>query len=243
MRVCKLFCTDTLIENTKRIQKMSEIEQEQNFEKNGAVPASWPSKGDLEFSDVKMRYRRNLPLSLDGLSFRVNAGEHCGVVGRTGAGKSSVLSALFRLVDVESGSITIDGVDLSTVGLSDVRGRPNGISIIPKDPFLFAGTLRECLDPFSCSDDDRLLGALASVRMFLSVRGGLDVLDSRVEEGGANFSVGERSLLVLARAMLAKPKLLLMDEATANIVRDLSTLLFLRSQFPTIFFRVIRYIL
>lgn len=200
----------------ERIQKMSEIEQEQNFDRNGTVPDSWPLKGDLEFSDVKMRYRRNLPLSLDGLSFQVNAGEHCGVVGRTGAGKSSLLSALFRLVNVESGSITIDGVDLSTVGLSDVRG-PNGISIIPQDPFLFAGTLRECLDPFRSCSDDKLLDALASVRMFSSVRGELDVLDSRVEEGGANFSVGERSLLILARAMLAKPKLLLMDEATANI--------------------------
>ena len=198
---------------------MSEIEQEQNFEKNGAVTDSWPSKGDLEFIDVKMRYRRNLPLSLDGLSFRVEAGEHCGVVGRTGAGKSSLISALFRLVNVESGSITIDGVDLSTVGLSDVRG-PNGISIIPQDPFLFAGTLRECLDPFRLSSDDKLLDALASVRMLSSIGGEEDVLDSRVEEGGANFSVGERSLLVLARAMLAKPKLLLMDEATANIVRD-----------------------
>ena len=203
----------------ERIQKMSEIEQEQNFEKNGAVTDSWPSKGDLEFIDVKMRYRRSLPLSLDGLSFRVEAGEHCGVVGRTGAGKSSLISALFRLVNVESGSITIDGVDLSTVGLSDVRG-PNGISIIPQDPFLFAGTLRECLDPFRLSSDDKLLDALASVRMLSSIGGEEDVLDSRVEEGGANFSVGERSLLVLARAMLAKPKLLLMDEATANIVRD-----------------------
>jgi len=109
-----------------------------------------------------------------------------------------------------------DGVDLSKIGLSDIRGRPNGISIIPQDPFLFAGTLRECLDPFGLSTDDKLLDALASVRM-LPAGKGAEILVSRVEEGGTNYSVGERSLLVLARAMLARPKLLLMDEATANI--------------------------
>jgi len=201
----------------ERMQKMSEIEQEKNFEKRGdLVGDSWPSRGEIEFRDVQMRYRPGLPLSLDGLSFRVEAGEHCGVVGRTGAGKSSILTALFRLVDVEGGTVSIDGTDLSKIGLSDIRGRPNGISIIPQDPFLFAGSLRECLDPFSASTDVQLLDALASVRM-LPPEKGTEILDSRVEEGGSNYSVGERSLLVLARAMLARPKLLLMDEATANI--------------------------
>ena len=125
----------------------------------------------------------------------------------------------------------VDNVDLSTLGLSDVRGRcPEGLSIIPQDPFLFAGTLRECLDPFGACDDESLLDALASVRMLHSERrssggsnygggGNYDILDSRVEEGGANYSVGERSLLVLARAMLARPKLLLMDEATGKLVK------------------------
>lgn len=129
----------------------------------------------------------------------------------------SLLTALFRLVEIESGTISVDGIDLSTIGLSDIRGRQcDGISIIPQDPFLFAGTLRECLDPFGTSTDDDLLDALESVRMLPSNKRE-DVLDSRVEEGGTNYSVGERSLLVLARAMLAKPRLLLMDEATANI--------------------------
>jgi ABC-type multidrug transport system fused ATPase/permease subunit len=188
--------------------------------------------GDLEFRDVKMRYRPRLPLSLDGLTFRVGAGEQCGVVGRTGAGKSSLLTALFRLVEIEDGKVTVDNTDLSNVGLSDIRGRPNGISIIPQDPFLFAGTLRECLDPFGSSTDDKLLDALRSVRMLPSEKG-TEILDSRVEEGGTNYSVGERSLLVLARAMLAKPKLLLMDEATANIdgETDASVQRMLRTRF------------
>ena len=111
--------------------------------------------------------------------------------------------------------MSIDGTDLSKVGLSDIRGRPNGIAIIPQDPFLFAGTLRECLDPWGASSDDHLLDALASVRM-LPAEKTSEILNSRVEEGGSNYSVGERSLLVLARAMLARPKLLLMDEATGE---------------------------
>jgi len=200
----------------ERIQKMSEIAQEPNFEKKGNVDSTWPSSGELEFRNVQMRYRPRLPLSLDGLSFRVGAGERVGVVGRTGAGKSSLLTALFRLVEIEGGTVTIDNTDLSKIGLSDIRGRPNGISIIPQDPFLFAGPLRECLDPFGSFTDNELIDALASVRMLPSEKG-TEILDSRVEEGGTNYSVGERSLLVLARAMLARPKLLLMDEATANI--------------------------
>ena len=202
----------------ERISRMEDTPQESNFDKKGCsvVDSSWPSRGELEFRNVKMRYRPRLPLALNGLSFRVMAGEHCGVVGRTGAGKSTLAVALFRLVEIESGQITIDNVDLSTLGLSDIRGRQNGISIIPQDPFLFAGTMRECLDPFGISSDEKLLEALASVRM-LNTGYGVEYLDSRVEEGGANFSVGERSLLVLARAILSKPKLLLMDEATANI--------------------------
>ena len=202
----------------ERISRMTEIPQEPNFDKKGdsVVDPLWPTKGELEFRDVKMRYRPSLPLALNGLSFRVEAGEHCGVVGRSGAGKSTLAAALFRLVEIESGQITVDNIDLSTLGLSDIRGRQNGILIIPQDPFLFAGTMRECLDPFGLSSDEKLLEALASVRM-LSTGFGSEYLDSRVEEGGANFSVGERSLLVLARAILSKPKLLLMDEATANI--------------------------
>jgi ABC-type multidrug transport system fused ATPase/permease subunit len=199
----------------ERIQKMTEIQQEPGFVTGESVGNSWPSRGGLEFRDVKMRYRPKLPLSLNGLSFRVNAGEHCGVVGRTGAGKSSLFAALFRLVEVEDGTINIDGIDLSTVTLSAIRGRPNGISIIPQNPLLFAGTLRECLDPFGSSTDEELLDALASVRMLPSRKGNA-ILDTRVEEGGTNFSVGERSLLLLARVMLARPKLLLMDEATGD---------------------------
>ena len=209
--------TEGAITAIERIKMMSEeTPQEQNFERKLELSDdSWPSKGELEFRDVQMRYRPLLPPALDGLSFRVEAGQHCGVVGRTGAGKSSITVSMFRLVDIDAGAIMVDGVDISTLGLSDVRGRPNGIAIIPQDPVLFAGTMRECLDPFNACADEQLLDALLSVRM-LGPGKGKEFLDTRVEEGGANYSVGERSLLVLARAMLAKPKLLVMDEATGK---------------------------
>merc|ERR1719413_291727 len=131
-------------------------------------PPEWPSKGLLEFRNVSLRYREGLPLALNDLSFVIPAGKTCGIIGRTGAGKSSITVALFRLVEIEPnlGSILLDGVDLIKLGLSDVRGR--GMSIIPQDPFLAGANLRECLDPFEQRTDAEILDALESVRMGLS---------------------------------------------------------------------------
>ncbi|KAJ7086116.1 ABC protein [Mycena belliarum] len=174
-------------------------------------PPGWPTRGAVEFKDVTMSYRPGLPNVLHGISVAINAGEKIGVVGRTGAGKSSLTLALLRIVEY-SGTILVDEVDIAKIGLKDLR---SNISIIPQDPTLFSGTVRTVLDPFGRFDDARLWDALR--RSFLvdsgtstpvstldndgSPRHRID-LDTVVEIDGANLSVGERSLLSLARALV-----------------------------------------
>lgn len=198
--------TEASITAMERVDAMSQIPQEKarTTDKEFAVPKSWPEEGKVEFDRACLRYRKGLPLALDELSFVIAPGLKVGVVGRTGAGKSSITVALFRLVEIESGQIKLDGRDLGKLGLSDVRGR--GMSIIPQDPFLAGSSLRECLDPFGQSSDGDVLEALRSVRL-ASNKDTPQILDTIVEEGGLNYSVGERQLLNLARVLLSKPRL------------------------------------
>ena len=173
----------------------------------------WPTEGKLEITNLKMRYRKDLDLVLNGISLKINGGEKIGICGRTGSGKSSLFLSLFRLVEPErNGSeIIIDGIDCLKLGLRDLR---SNLSIIPQDPVLFSGTLRFNLDPFGQYTDDEMFDVLRKIELYEFVIKKQNGLDYIVAENGNNFSFGQKQLICIGRALLKDTRILLLDEAT-----------------------------
>lgn len=208
-----------LVENkmvsVERIRQFTTIPSEAAWTIPDCLPSpNWPHNGNIELRELQVRYRSNTPLVLKGISLNIKGGEKIGVVGRTGSGKSTLIQALFRLLEPAGGKIIIDEVDITNLGLHDLRSR---FGIIPQEPVLFEGTVRSNIDPLGHYTDDEIWKSLERCQLANVVASKTEKLNSLVVDNGDNWSVGQRQLLCLGRIMLKRSRILFLDEATASV--------------------------
>lgn len=216
--------TEASMTSVERLQHFGLLRPEPDVLKPSDQPLSeaWPQRGELDFDGVHARYAEHLPMILKGVSFSIPGGARVGLIGRTGAGKSTIFQVLYRFIPVTRGRILIDGIDIATVPLTRLR---RSLAIIPQDPLLFNGNLRDNLDRFRERDDGAIWQALESVQLATFVRGLEGGLNAEVKENGQNFSQGQRQLFCLARALLIDARIIVLDEATASVDRETDELI------------------
>lgn len=206
-----------MMTSAERTLAYTKIEPEKGQDISSRPPKGWPNHGRIHFRDVSLRHYKDGPKALRNLTFEINASEKIGIAGRTGAGKSSVVAALIRLSESD-GEIFIDDINIKEINTEILR---RSVSVISQSPVLMSGPLRESLDPRGEFKDSEIWDALEHMRMKSMISGLPDQLDSIIEGTGSNFSAGERQLLHLARVLLRRDKIVIFDEATANV--DLET--------------------